>query len=107
MDGFKSGSKINCSGMKKIFLSVLFLVLTLWPSLSQACAVCERNQPKLLRGIIHGVGPDRNVDYVIIAVVALIVLVTLFFSVKWLIRPGEKSEDHIKRMFIDQENYDR
>lgn len=61
-----------------------------------ACPVCERNQPKALRGIVHGSGPDSNWDYVGIWITILIAVITLFFSIKWLIKPGEKNLDHIK-----------
>ena len=61
-----------------------------------ACPVCERNQPKILRGIVHGSGPDSSWDYVSIWITILIAVLTLFFSVKWLVKPGEKNLDHIK-----------
>jgi hypothetical protein len=66
-----------------------------------ACAVCERSQPALLKGITHGSGPDTQWDYLIIAVMMTIVVFTLFFSVKWIAYPGEKSEAHIKRFIIN------
>jgi len=68
-----------------------------------ACPVCERNQPKVLRGVTHGAGPESQWDYVIVWTTVAIVLLTLFFSVKWLIRPGEKSEKHIKRMILNNQ----
>ena len=61
-----------------------------------ACPVCERNQPKLLKGIVHGKGPDSNWDYLSVWVTVIISVVALFYTVKWLIRPGEKSMSHIK-----------
>lgn len=61
-----------------------------------ACPVCERNQPKVLRGIVHGSGPDSNWDYVSIVLTIIIAVVALFFSVKWLIKPNENNQDHIK-----------
>lgn len=63
---------------------------------AMACPACEKQQPKLLKGITHGAGPDSNWDYVIVIITAIIVLFCLFFSVKWLLRPGEKSKSHIK-----------
>jgi len=62
-----------------------------------ACTVCERRQPELLRGISHGAGPESRWDLWIVAVVTAIVAVSLFFSVKWILRPGETAADHIKR----------
>ncbi|SDD23765.1 hypothetical protein [Niabella drilacis] len=66
-------------------------------SIAMACTVCERRQPELLRGISHGAGPESRWDLWIVAVVAAVVAVSLFFSVKWILRPGETSADHIKR----------
>lgn len=86
--------------MKKPFLTAILLLNTLWVL---ACPVCERNQPKVLRGITHGAGPESKWDYVIVWVTVAIVLFTLFFSVKWLIRPGEKSDRHIKRFILNNE----
>jgi len=74
--------------------SILFILLL--PAIAFACPVCERNQPKILRGIVHGAGPDSNWDYISIWFTILVALITLFFSIKWLVRPGEKNEDHIK-----------
>ena len=76
---------------KFITLAILVLQITAF-----GCPVCERNQPKILRGIVHGVGPDSNWDYVSIWITILIALITLFYSFKWLIKPGEKNADHIK-----------
>lgn len=86
--------------MKKIFLIGILLLNVLFVF---ACPVCERNQPKVLKGITHGAGPESQWDYVIVLTTAAIVLVTLFFSVKWLIRPGEKSDRHIKRFILNNE----
>jgi uncharacterized protein HemY len=86
--------------MKKIFLTVVLLLNALWVF---ACPVCERNQPKVLKGITHGAGPESQWDYAIVCVTVAIVLCTLSFSVKWLIRPGEKSDSHIKRFILNNE----
>ncbi|ATP55613.1 hypothetical protein CPT03_03585 [Pedobacter ginsengisoli] len=79
--------------MKKIFLTSIILFLS---ATAMACPACEQQQPKLLKVITHGAGPDSNWDYVIVSITAIIVLFCLFFSVKWLLRPGEKSATHIK-----------
>lgn len=76
---------------------LLFTHLVIW-----SCPVCERNKPKLLRGITHGTGPDSQWDYVIIGVIVLISLATLYYSIKWLIRPGEKEINHIKNSILIQ-----
>ena len=78
--------------MKK-FYTILFLIFQF---AAFACPVCERNQPKALRGIVHGSGPDSNWDYVSITLTIIIAIVALFFSVKWLLKPNENNNDHIK-----------
>lgn len=83
--------------MKRI---VIAFALAVGPTVSFACEVCQKRQPKPLRGITHGAGPDSNWDYLIIALVAAIVVVSLVYSVKWLIRPGERDAAHIKNSIL-------
>lgn len=87
--------------MKKIIAIVVAILFISLPTI--ACPVCEKQQPKILQGITHGGGPQSNWDYLTILITAVIVLVTLFFSVKWLMRPGEKSATHIKRLVLNNE----
>ncbi|MBS1589193.1 MAG: hypothetical protein JST52_06225 [Bacteroidetes bacterium] len=87
--------------MKRIFLTLGILFLQIGYLI--ACPVCERNQPKILRGITHGAGPESNWDYLIVWTTVLIVLATLFFSIKWILKPGEKSEQHIKRFILNND----
>lgn len=77
------------------------MLLVLPGYLASACPVCDKQQPKVLQGITHGTGPDSNWDYVIIWAAVIIVLFTLFYSVKWLFKPGEKSQDHIKHFILN------
>lgn len=86
--------------MRKLSLIALLLCNAVW---GLACPVCERNQPKILKGITHGAGPDSKWDYLIVWITVAIVLTTLFFSVKWLIRPGERSANHIKRFILNND----
>ena len=79
-------------------MAILAISLT-----TNACPVCEKQQPKILQGITHGAGPQSNWDYLIIAVTAIIVLLTLYFSIKWLVKPGEKSHSHIKHLILNIE----
>jgi len=84
--------------MKELIATLSLLLSSLW---LLACPVCERNQPKILKGITHGAGPESKWDYLIVAIALIIVAFTLFYSVKWLIRPGEKSGTHIKRFILN------
>jgi hypothetical protein len=86
--------------MKK---AISLIILLLAAVSTWACPVCEKQQPKILRGITHGAGPQSNWDYVIIWSMVAIVAFTLFFSLKWLIRPGEQAESHIKRSIFNNE----
>ncbi|MBO9617856.1 MAG: hypothetical protein J7539_02375 [Niabella sp.] len=83
---------------RKIIFSLSCLLLHL---AAVACAVCERSQPRVLRGITHGGGPNSKWDYLIVWTAVIIVLATLFCSIKWLIRPGEQSGNHIKRSILN------
>lgn len=86
--------------MKKLILMIMALISF---AAVYACPVCERNKAKYLQGITHGSGPDSNWDLVIVAAIGLLTLFTLFYSVKWLIKPNENNPDHIKySLFNDQ-----
>jgi hypothetical protein len=74
------------------FLFCLLLAAPAW-----ACEACERQQPKLLKGITHGTGPQSGWDMPIIYVSVAIVLLTLVMALKYLIKPNEDAADHIKR----------
>jgi hypothetical protein len=79
--------------MKK---AIIFIFVLLSQIAAIACPVCERNQPKILRGIVHGARPESNWDYVSIWATIIIAIITLIYAIKWLIKPGEKNKDHIK-----------
>lgn len=87
--------------MKKKIIILFALVLQI--SAMMACPTCERQQPKILRGIVHGLGPEDSWDYVIVWTIAIVTLITLFFSIKWLIKPGEKNKEHIKYFIINKD----
>lgn len=86
--------------MKRLLLVVGIMLLSVN---IMACPVCERNQPKVLKGITHGAGPESEWDYIIVWVMVITVLITLFFSIKWLVKPGEKSTTHIKRFILNNQ----
>lgn len=86
--------------MKK---TILLLLLFLPGLAAMACPACEKQQPKLLKGITHGTGPSGPMDMVLVWLMVAVVVVTLFYSIKWLIKPGEKSPDHIKRFILNNE----
>lgn len=86
--------------MKRILITVgTILLLTLSPAM--ACDVCQEQQPRVLRNITHGAGPQGTTDFIIIAVAAVIVSLTLIYSIKYLWKPGEKSPNHVKNSILD------
>lgn len=86
--------------MKRLVLLIVFIFTVLR---TFACPVCEKQQPTLLKGISHGTGPQSDWDMVIIWIAIAIVILTLFFSIKFLVKPGEKAESHIKRFILSDE----
>ena len=88
----------------KRWISTILMLLS--AAVVQPCPVCEKKQPGILKGITHGAGPESDWDYVIVWLMVLIVTVTLAFTVKWMIRPGEKSAGHIKRLVLKTEDYE-
>jgi len=88
--------------MRKISIVALLLLtqLATW-----ACPVCERDKAKNWTSSIgtHGAKPDSNWDYVIVIAVTIITVLTLVYTVKWLINPKEKNPQHIKYSFLNQD----
>jgi len=66
-----------------------------------ACDACQKQQPKILKGISHGAGPESKWDWVVIITIFAITIVTLWMSLKYIIKPGEKGQDHIKRTILN------
>ena len=85
----------------KRFIIPLILLFTSYEA--WCCPVCERQQPKVLKGIVHGAGPNSQWDYLIIWAVIFITLISLYFTVKWLLRPGETNTMHIKYSILKQD----
>lgn len=85
------------TGNKLLIIGFLALIVG---SLN-ACPVCERNQPKYLKGVVHGAGPENNWDYLIMWAVIAIVLLTLIYSVKLLFKPKELEPSHIKQAILN------
>jgi len=81
--------------------AVLFLLIVADNLRAVACEACKKQQPEFLQGITHGAGPDGYVDYLIALLMVLITLYVLVASVKCLIRPAEKDQQHIKRLILN------
>ena len=81
--------------------TLLTFGLTLLSMATWACDVCQKQQPKVLKGISHGTGPQSDWDMPIIWASALIVLVTFALALKFLVKPNERNADHIKRTILN------
>ena len=90
--------------MKKIILIIFSIIMYQWVS---ACPVCEQSQPRIFRGITHGAGPGSNWDFVIIAAAMTVVTFCLFFSIRYIFKPGEKNSNHIKNSIFNTAEYGR
>lgn len=85
--------------MKKLIIFIVLFVTSM-PA-AMACKLCEEQQPSWLRNVIHGPGPRGPWDYVIMYAGIAFVLVVLFYSVKFLVKPGEKDHNHIKYSILN------
>lgn len=85
--------------MKKLIYSFIITLLT--PVMALACEACDLQQPAITKNLTHGSGPQGTVDWIIVSIITLITLATFYYSVKYLIRPGEKSSSHIKNNVLN------
>ncbi|MGN6637335.1 MAG: hypothetical protein ACTHJ8_00375 [Mucilaginibacter sp.] len=93
---------------KQSFLRILFVTATILGSrlTASACDACKAQQPKILQGITHGPGPGSNWDYFIVGVVVVIMLYSLFATVKCLISPAKQDREYnIKNIILKQEGH--
>lgn len=92
--------------MKSITKNISVFSLMLFTTYVWACDACKLQQPEITRNITHGTGPESNWDWFIIGVVILITVMTLGYSIKYLISPGEKDENHIKYFVLSNKMKD-
>lgn len=83
-------------------LTLLTGILGIYNLPAMACEACKRQQPRILQGITHGAGPDSNWDYVIVSIMVLITLYSLYATVKCMVSPSEKQNQHVKTMIFNQ-----
>lgn len=82
-------------------IKVAILIFLVWANDAQACEACDLQQPTITKSFTHGVGPQSNWDWLIVAIIAIITLVTLYYSFRFLIKPGEKNNQHIKKSILN------
>ena len=87
--------------MKKFKYLIILFFINLMSISTYACDACQKQQPKILKGISHGAGPESKWDWVVIITIFAITIVTLWMSLKYIIKPGEKGQDHIKRTILN------
>ncbi|PKP16871.1 MAG: hypothetical protein CVU07_05525 [Bacteroidetes bacterium HGW-Bacteroidetes-23] len=79
---------------------LLLLLLLFVYQYGIACEACKKQQPKIIQNFTHGTGPGSSWDWVIVSIIAIITLLTLVYSLKYLFKPGEKNSDHIKQSIL-------
>ena len=79
--------------------AILFFLLLV--NFAFACDACKLQQPKVTRDFTHGVGPRGDYDWIIVAVIAVLTIYTFVYSLKYLVKPGEKNRDHIKNSIFN------
>jgi hypothetical protein len=47
--------------------------------------------------------PHGPFDYIIAALAVAVLLLTLYLSIKYFLKPGETEDDHIKKKILDDE----
>ncbi|MEC5157161.1 hypothetical protein [Chryseobacterium sp. MP_3.2] len=83
--------------LKKICAFLLLLMTTF----AFACEACKLQQPKITQSFTHGTGPESKWDWLIIGIIAVITVYTFVFSLKYLVKPGEKDRNHIKNSILN------
>lgn len=86
----------------KVLLIIVILILANHFTV-KACEACGQNQPKILKGITHGNGPQSNWDYFIVVVMILVTIYSLYATVKCFIKPTERKYSNIKNAILNQQ----
>lgn len=79
--------------------AILFFFLIV--NFALACEACKLQQPKITQEFTHGVGPRGDYDWIIVAIIAALTIFTFVYSLKYLVKPGEKDADHIKNSILN------
>lgn len=69
-----------------------------------ACEACNKNQPKILRNITHGSGPQSNWDYFVVILMVLITVYTLYATIRCFVtRKTELKYNDIKNTILTEQ----
>lgn len=89
--------------MKKInirsFLTTVLLMIIANIS-AFACEACDQNQPKILKNITHGSGPQSNWDYFVVIIMVILTIYTLYATIRCFVSPKETKYNHIKNTIL-------
>jgi hypothetical protein len=85
---------------KYIKFSIAILILSFTSTTTFACEACNQNQPKILRNITHGNGPQSNWDYFVVFIMVAITLYTLYATIKCFVMPKERKYNQIKNSIL-------
>lgn len=81
--------------MKKLSTLLFIVLLVVTANLgTYACEACNQNQPKLLRNITHGSGPQSYWDYFVVIIMVAITIYTLFATIRCFV--NNKTEGKYK-----------
>ncbi|KYG79769.1 hypothetical protein [Roseivirga seohaensis] len=83
-------------------LSLIFMLTFIAQQMVNACELCKEKQPKALAEITHGAGPNGTLDYIIIWSAVIIVSLTFFYSIKYLVKPEKADPQHIKNIVTQE-----
>ncbi|HTN19880.1 MAG TPA: hypothetical protein VL125_05365 [Pelobium sp.] len=83
---------------KRCLLTIL--LLTVANVATFACEACNQNQPKILRNITHGGGPESIWDYFVVITMVFITIYTLYATIRCFIRPKETKYNRIKNEIL-------
>lgn len=76
--------------------NIALLIFLFTVNFAWACEACKLQQPKVTRDFTHGVGPRGDYDWIIVGIIAAVTVFTLIYSIKYLVKPGEKDTNHVK-----------
>lgn len=93
--------KLNLNKCRKLILLIVLILVNYIPTM--ACEACNKNQPKILRGITHGNGPQSNWDYFVVIIMVLVTLYSLYAAIKCFVKPSEKKYNDIKNTILNQQ----
>ena len=49
----------------------------------------------------HGSAPGTIVDLILVTIALAVVIISFYLAIRYTLRPGEKSSDHIKRRILE------